>query len=246
LVAQAEPDGYTLIQITMGMLSISPVMPGVPMPFDPDKDLVPVIKTAGLYNILVMDPKLPFTTVQALIDYTRANPGKLAYASSGNGSSQHLAGELFKSMAGIDMLHVPYRGATPAVLDITGGQVCCMFTNLPDILGQIQGGQLRAVAYGSVPGSKVVPAPTVAESGVPGFSIDNWFGIGTPKGTPQPIVDRLNTELNRIIASPEGNEKLSSLGFMPFGGTQAQLRDAIIRDRAKWGALIKAQGIKAE
>ncbi|MEJ0072358.1 MAG: tripartite tricarboxylate transporter substrate binding protein [Pseudomonadota bacterium] len=246
LVAQAEPDGYTLLQVTMGMLSISPVMPGIPMTFDPDKDLTPVFKTAGLYNVLIVDPRLPITTIAELIGYARANPGKLTYGSAGNGSSQHLSAELFKSLAGIDLLHIPYRGSTPAMTDVIGGRVSCMFTNLSDVLPQVQAGQLRAVAYGSIPGSPLAPAPTIAESGVPEFRIDNWYGIAAPHATPPAIVERLNREMNRIVATPDGQAVLERLGFMPLGGTIADFGQTILRDRAKWARLIESQGIRAE
>jgi tripartite-type tricarboxylate transporter receptor subunit TctC len=245
-VVQAEPDGYTLLQVTMGMLSIGPVMPGVPMGFDPDKDLAPIIETAGLYDVLIVDPRLPIISVQTLLDYAHAHPGKLSYASAGNGSSQHLAAELFASLTGIELLHIPYRGSTPAMLDVIAGRVSCMFTNLSDVLPQVQAGQLRAIAYGSIPGSRLVPAPTIAESGVPEFRIDNWYGVAAPRATPPAIIARLNQAMNRIIASADGQQALDRLGFMPLGGTADQFAETIRRDRAKWSALIQAQGIKAE
>ena len=149
LVAKSPPDGHAAVLATMGIMTILPEMPGVRMPFDPDRDLTPITNVVNVYNILVAAPNAPFDTVAGLIEYARANPGRLSYASAGNGSSQHLAGELFKRLAGVDLLHVPYRGGAPAIIDIVAGRTTMMFGNLPEFMGQIRGGGLRPIAYGA-------------------------------------------------------------------------------------------------
>ena len=246
-VATAAPDGYTLLHYTMSMACTSPVMPGVTMTFDPDKDLMPVVVIAGIDNLIYVNPKTSFKTVKDIIDYAKANPDRLTYGSSGVGGSYHLWAAFFTSMAGIKMLHVPFRGGPPAIAEIITGRVDMMFGNLAEILPHIRSGAVRPIAFTSVPPSPVLPGiPTIAESGLPDYRADNWFGIGTPAGTPQAIVDRLNAEVNKIVKDKEFAEKLVSLGFQPVGGSAADMKQAIVRDRAKWKAVIEAQGIRAE
>jgi tripartite-type tricarboxylate transporter receptor subunit TctC len=245
-VASAPPDGYTLLEYTMNMGCSSVVMPGQTLTYDPDKDLMPVILIAGLDNLLYVNPKTPFKTVKDIIDYAKANPGKLTYASSGVGGSYHLWGAQFADMAGIDMLHVPFRGGPPAIAEIIAGRVDMMFGNLVEVLPYIRSGAVRPIAFTSVPPSPVLPGvPTIAET-LPNYRADNWFGIGAPAGTPREIVDRLNSEVNKIVKSPEFREKLLSLGFQPLGGSVEDMKQTIQRDRAKWKAVIEAQGIRAE
>ena len=245
-VASAAPDGYTLLEYTMNMACSSVVMPGQTLTYDPDKDLMPVILIAGLDNLLYVNPKTPFKTVKEIIDYAKANPGKLTYASSGVGGSYHLWGAQFAYMAGIDMLHVPFRGGPPAIAEIIAGRVDMMFGNLVEVLPYIQSGAVRPIAFTSVPPSPVIPGlPTIAQT-LPDYRADNWFGIGAPAGTPPEIVDRLNTEVNKIIKTPEFREKLVSLGFQPLGGSVEDMKQTIQRDRAKWKAVIEAQGIRLE
>jgi tripartite-type tricarboxylate transporter receptor subunit TctC len=245
-VASAAPDGYTLLEYTMNMGCSSVVMPGQALTYDPDKDLMPVILIAGLDNLLYVNPKTPFKTVKEIIDYAKANPGKLTYASSGVGGSYHLWGAQFAYMAGIDMLHVPFRGGPPAIAEIVAGRVDMMFGNLVEVLPFIQSGAVRPIAFTSVPPSPVIPGlPTIAQT-LPNYRADNWFGIGAPAGTPPEIVDRLNSEVNKIIKTPEFREKLVSLGFQPLGGSVEDMKQTIQRDRAKWKAVIEAQGIRLE
>jgi len=245
-VASSAPDGYTLLEYTMNMSCSSVVMPGQALTYDPDKDLMPVILIAGLDNLLYVNPKTPFKTVKEIIDYAKANPGKLTYASSGVGGSYHLWGAQFAYMAGIDMLHVPFRGGPPAIAEIIAGRVDMMFGNLVEVLPYIQSGAVRPIAFTSVPPSLVIPGlPTIAQT-LPSYRADNWFGIGAPTGTPPEIVDRLNTEVNKIIKTPEFREKLVSLGFQPLGGSVEDMKQTIQRDRAKWKAVIEAQGIRLE
>ena len=245
-VASAAPDGYTLLEYTMNMGCSSVVMPGQALTYDPDKDLMPVILIAGLDNLLYVNPKTPFKTVKEIIDYAKANPGKLTYASSGVGGSYHLWGAQFAYMAGIDMLHVPFRGGPPAIAEIIAGRVDMMFGNLVEVLPYIQSGAVRPIAFTSVPPSPVIPGlPTIAQT-LPDYRADNWFGIGAPAGTSPEIVNRLNSEVNKIIKTPEFREKLVSLGFQPLGGSVEDMKQTIQRDRAKWKAVIEAQGIRLE
>ncbi len=246
-VASAPGDGYTILLYTMSMASTAPVMPGVTLSFDPDKDLMPVIMIAGVENLLYVNPKLPFKTVKDIIDYAKAHPDKLTYGSSGVGSSYQLWAALFTSMADIKMLHVPFRGGPPAIAEIIAGRVDMMFGNLAEILPHIRSGAVRPIAFTSAPPSPELPGvPTIAQSGLPNYRADNWFGIGAPAGTPKDVVDRLNAEIGKIVATKEFGERLQSLGFQPLGGSVEDMKQAIVRDRAKWKAVIDAQGIRAE
>src|SRR5690349_12578544 len=188
IVAKASPDGYTLLMGTVGTHAINPSL-YAKMPYDHVKDFAPVILVAGVPNVLVVNPALPVKSVQELIVYGKANPGKLNFASSGNGTSIHLSGELFKTMTGIQMTHVPYKGSSPALTDLIAGQVQLMFDNLPSSLQFIKAGKLRALAVTSLERSSALPdVPTLAESGLPGFEVSSWFGVLAPAGTPNDII----------------------------------------------------------
>ena len=245
-VAAAPPDGYTLLLYTMNMACTSPVMPGNKVNIDPDKDLMPIAIIAGLDNLLYVSPATPFKTVRDVIDAAKASPGKLTYGSSGVGGSYHLWAAQFTQMAGIEMLHVPFRGGPPAIAEIIAGRVDMMFGNLAEILPHIRSGAVRAIAFTSVPPSPVLPGvPTIADT-LPGYSADNWFGLGAPAGAPQEIVDRLNAEVNKLVKDKDFAEKLVSLGFQPTGGSVADMKATIQRDRAKWKIVIDANNIRAE
>ena len=245
-VAASAPDGYTLLLYTMNMACTSPIMPGNKINIDPDKDLVPIVIIAGLDNLLYVSPATPFKTVKDVIEAAKANPGKLTSGSSGVGGSYHLWAAQFTQMAGIEMLHVPFRGGPPAIAEIIAGRVDMMFGNLAEILPHIRSGAVRPIAFTSVPPSPVLPGiPTIAAT-LPGYGADNWFGLGAPAGTPPEIVARLNAEVNRLVKDKDFADKLVALGFQPAGGSVADMKATIQRDRAKWKIVIDASNIRAE
>ena len=245
-VAAAAPDGYTVLFYTMNMCCTSPVMPGNAVNIDPDKDLMPVVRVAALDNLLYVGPKTPFKTVQDVIDGARAQPGKLTYGSSGVGGSYHLWAALFTTLAGIDMLHVPFRGGPPAIAEIVAGRIDMMFGNLAEILPHIRNGGVRAIAFTSVPPSPVLPGvPTIAQT-LPDYRADNWFGLGLPAGTPPAIADRLNAEVRRLVADKEFSDRLVSMGYQPIGDTIPEMKAAIQSDRAKWKKVIEAAKLEPQ
>jgi len=242
IVAKASPDGYTLLMGTVGTHAINPSL-YAKMPYDHVKDFAPVILVAGVPNVLVVNPSLPVKSVPELIAYGKANPGKLNFASSGNGTSIHLSGELFKTMTGIEMTHVPYKGSSPALTDLMGGQVQLMFDNLPSSLSFIKAGKLRALAVTSAERSATLPElPTLAESGLPGFEASSWFGILAPAGTPKAIVDKINGAVAAWLATPEAKEKLLSQGAISAGGSPDAFAKHIASETAKWAKVVKASG----
>jgi len=246
LVAKAAPDGYTLLMGTVGTHAINASL-YAKLPYDHIKDFAPVILVAGVPNVLVVNPALPVGTVGELIAYAKANPGKLNFASSGNGTSIHLSGELFKVMAGVDMTHVPYKGSAPAVQDLIAGQVQLMFDNLPPSLPQIKAGKLRALAVTSATRAAALPdVPTMAESGLPGFEASSWFGILAPAGTPSTIVAKLNAEVAKWLATPEAKEKLSKQGANAAGGSPDDFARHIAAETTKWAKVVKDSGAKVD
>jgi tripartite-type tricarboxylate transporter receptor subunit TctC len=246
LVAKAAPDGYTLEMGTVGTHAINASL-YAKMPYDHVKDFAPIILVAGVPNVLVVNPAVPVNSVQELIAYAKANPGKLNFASSGSGTSIHLSGELFKVMAGVQMTHVPYKGSAPALADLLGGQVQLMFDNLPPSLPQIKGGKLRALAVTSASRAPALPdTPTIAESGLPGFEASSWFGLLAPAGTPPAIIAKLNTEIATWLASPEAREKLLALGATAAGGTPEDFARHIQQETAKWAKVAKDSGAKVD
>jgi tripartite-type tricarboxylate transporter receptor subunit TctC len=242
LVAKSKPDGYTLLMGTVGTHAINPSL-YKNMPYDHVKDFVPVILVAGVPNVLVVNPSLPVHSVPELIAYAKANPGKLNFASSGNGTSIHLSGELFKAMTGVEMTHVPYKGSAPALTDLIGGQVQLMFDNLPSSLPFIKAGKLRALAVTSGARAAALPdRPTLAESGLPGFEASSWFGVLAPTGTPRDIVAKLNGAIAGWLASPEAKEKLLAQGAIAAGGTPEDFARHIGAETSKWAKVVKASG----
>ncbi len=239
LVAKAKPNGRTLLFGTTGILSMNEYLyskPGYKM----FQDLVPVVYTASISNVLVINPKMSAGNAAELLKLLKDNPGEYTFASSGVGSSTHMSGELFKSMAQVDMMHVPYKGSGQALVDLVGGQVNMIFDNAPSALPMIQSGQVKAIA---VTGTKRLAAlpdlPTIEESMVPGYESLSWTGVVAPGGTPQPIIDRLNKEFNLILADADVRKKLDELGAQPTGGTPQDFTSHIERERAKWGKVIR-------
>ncbi len=252
-VAKSAPDGYTLLMGTVGTHAIN-VSLYPKMPYDPVKDFSPVTLVAGVPNVLVMNPanaqKYGIDSVPALIKFARANPGKLNMASSGNGTSIHLAGELFKSMTGSFMVHLPYRGSGPALLDLIGGNTDLMFDNLPSALPQIKAGKLKALAVTSASRSAAVSElPTIEEAGgaaLKGFDATSWFGLLAPAGTPMDIVNRVQQETAKALALPAIKERLLAQGAIPGGGTSAEFARHIAAETTKWAKVVAASGAKID
>ncbi|HET9337661.1 MAG TPA: tripartite tricarboxylate transporter substrate binding protein [Casimicrobiaceae bacterium] len=246
LVAKAAPDGYTLEMGTVGTHAINASL-YAKMPYDHVKDFTPVVLVAAVPNVLVVHPSVPANSVQELIAYAKANPGKLNFASSGAGTSIHLSGELFKVMAGVQMTHVPYKGSAPAITDLLGGQVQLMFDNLPPSLPHIRAGKLRALAVTTSERAPALPdVPTVAESGLPGFEASSWFGLLAPAGTPREIVVKINGEIARWLVTPEAKEKMIAIGANAKGGTPEDFAKHIADETAKWAKVVKESGAKVD
>lgn len=246
IVAKAAPDGYTILMCTISTQSINPSL-YPKLPFDAGKDLTPVTLVATVPNVLVVNPSVPANSVQELIALAKSRPGKLNYGSSGNGSSVHLSGELFKSMTGTFMTHIPYRGSAPAVADLMAGQLDLMFDNLPSVIAHIRSGKLRALAVTSPKRSASLPElPTIAEAGVPGFDATAWFGVMAPTGTPAQAVNRMQQVLARALATPEIRERLLGLGAEGVGNTPEAFGQFIRAETAKWANLVKISGAKID
>ncbi len=245
-VAKAAPDGHTVYLATMAIHTIIPQMPGMRMPFDVDRDLTPIANVGNIYNTLVSRPNAPFNTVPELIAYGRANPGRLTYASAGNGGSQHLAAALFMRMTGLDMVHVPYRGGAPAVVDMAAGRVDIMFSNLPELIGQIREGGLRAIAFGAPRGSPLLPnLPLVSET-LPDFRIRNWFGVAGPGNLPRPVLDRWVAALQQVAQDPVFQRRMQENGMEIIIDNPDSFRATIQEDRRRWGEVIQAANIRAD
>ncbi len=246
IVAKSAPDGYTILMGSAGPLAINASL-FAKMPFDPIKDLAPVTLAASTPNVLVVHPSLPARTVKELIALARARPGEINFASSGHGTPAHLAGELFNSMAGVKLVHVPYKGAAPALADLLGGQVQIMFSTMPPALPHVKDGKLRALAVTSRKRSPATPElPTIDEAALPGFEAITWHGVVVPVGTPAAIIARLNREIVAVLHLPDVVERLSNQGAEALGSTPEEFASYIRSESIKWAKVVRESGAKAE
>ncbi len=245
LVARAAPDGYTLLFGTGGGTFLAPLMlPKVP--YDPLRDFAPVSMLVMSPQVLVVHPSVPANSVQELVALAKAKPGVLNFASVGTGTSPHLGGELFQALTNTKLVHIPYKGTSPAMTDLMSGQVQVMFSSMPTVLSLVKAGKLRLLATGGNKRSAVIAdTPTLAET-VPGFELVTWYGIFAPAATPDAIVKRLNAEIAKVLSDPEISERLSAQGLEPVTMTPAELRRYTQADVARWARLIKAAGLKAD
>jgi len=245
-VAKSPPDGYTMLMSFNGPLAFGPHL-YTKLPYEPQKDLAPVIITSSQPNVLAVTANLPVHSVKELVAYAKANPGKLNYASVGNGSSSHLTMELLKSTAGLDIVHVPFNGSPPAVTATIQGETQMMFAVMQPLQGQIRAGKLRALAVTTATRFALLPElPTIAEAGYPGFEALAWNGVLVPAGTPTPIVTRLNAEMDAILKDPAVRSTLNAQGFELIGGTPEQFAALIRNESDKWAPVIKKTGAKID
>src|SRR5262245_547171 len=246
LVAKSAPDGHTWLLGNNSILATNQSL-YARLAYDPVKDFAPVALVAIQPNILVVNPDVPAGSVRELIALAKARPGKLNYASSGSGAAAHLAGELFKAMAGVDMVHVPYKGAQPALTDVIAGQAQLMFATSASVIPYISAGRLRALAVTTSKRSATVPdLPTLAEAGVPGFEAITWHGVVVPRATPAPLVERLNADIVRALGARDLRERLEGLGAELAPGTPQDFADYIAREIPKWAKVVKDSGARAD
>lgn len=238
-VAKARPDGYTLLFSHVGPIAISPAMQA-DMPYDSIKDFEPVTQVVSAPLVLVVRPDLPIKSLQDLVAYAKSRPGKLSYGSVGAGSTTHLAGEMLHGMAGIDILHVPYKGAAPVITDMLGGQIDMAFINISGVMPYLPSGKLRAIAVSTLKRSTLLPdLPAISES-YPGFEVNSWYGVMAPAGTPKEIVNRLQREIAIVLKTPEIMEVMKTGGLDPEGTTPEQYAAKIKEDLRRWAAVVKA------
>jgi tripartite-type tricarboxylate transporter receptor subunit TctC len=242
-VVRSAPDGYTLLMATTGVMAINNAL-YKSMTYDAAKDLEPVLYVASITNVLIVPPDFAARSVAELVAMAKKEPGRLSFASSGAGASTHMSAELFKSMTGTDILHVPYKGSGPALPDLMAGRVHMMFENAPGAMPHIRAGKLRALAQTGVKRSASLPdIPTVAEAGVPGYESLSWSGIAVPAGTPRAVVERLNKDLNSVLATAEMRQKLAEQGAETIGGPPEAFTQHVRAEREKWSRLIREKNI---
>jgi len=244
MLAKAPADGYTIALASFGNILVGPSL-FPKLAYDPMKDLAPVVLVSLPPGLLVVNPALPVKNVGELIAYGKANPGKLNYGSAGNGTWNHLFAEHFKALAGIQMTHIPYKGANPAVTDVMGGQIQLSFAPFPAAVPQIKSGRLRVLGVTSAQRSPVLPeVPTVAESGLPGYSAASWFAVLGPAKMPQNVITIVNRDTNAVLTQPEVKAAFAADGTEPAGGTPEQLRESMRAGIAQWGKLVRDLGVK--
>jgi len=245
-VAKSAPDGYTILMGAVSTHAINVTL-YAKLPYDPVKDFAPITLVTSVPNVLVVHPSLPVKNVKELIALAKARPGELNFASGSTGSAGHLAGELFKSMAGVNMVHIPYKGAAPAVMDLLAGHVSLMFDNLASALPNIKAGRVRALAVTTLKRSPVLPQlPTINESGLRGFDVSTWFGVFAPGGTPPEIVAKLNAGIVRILQTPGMRERLAALGAEPVGDKPEEFSAFVKAEILKYARVIKASGARVD
>ncbi|MBP0443570.1 tripartite tricarboxylate transporter substrate binding protein [Roseomonas sp. SSH11] len=244
-LARSAPDGHTILLASMGILTVTPQMQS--LPYDVEKDLIPVANIASVYNILVTGPRSPVRSWQDLAQLAKDRSRTTTCATVGAGSSQQLSCILFAALTGGQITQIPYRGGAPAILDISTGRVDVMFGNMPEFLGQIRDGGLRAVAYGAAEASPLIPnLPVISKDGLSGFVIPSWFGVVVPGRTPDAMVARWNTELNRAMQAPEVQRRFTENGLQQLGGTREDFLRQIAADKQRWGAIIREHNIRPE
>jgi tripartite-type tricarboxylate transporter receptor subunit TctC len=243
-VVHAAPDGYTLLLANDNNAVNATLYQKLNFVFT--RDIMPVTTLAGVPNVMAINPSVPATSVPEFIAYAKSAPGRINMASGGVGSPAHMSGELFRMATGVNLAHVPYRGGAPAITDLMGGQVQVMFSTLPQVLEYIRSGRLRALAVTTAARSQVLPdVPTIGEF-VPGYENSGWTGIGVPKNTPTDIIEKLNLEINKLLADPKIIARFSDLGLTPIAGSPADFRKLIADEVEKWAKVVKFAGIKAE
>ncbi|QTD44638.1 Bug family tripartite tricarboxylate transporter substrate binding protein [Ottowia testudinis] len=244
--ARAAPDGYTLLMGTVGTHGINEALYSK-LPYSPLGDFSPITRVAMVPNLLVAHPSRPYKTVKELIEFAKAHPGKVNVASSGSGTSIHLSAELFKSLAKVDMMHVPYKGSAPAIADLLAGQTDIMFDNMPSAIQHVKGGKLRAIAVTTDKRSPELPdVPTIAEAGVPGYNATSWFGLFTQRKVPADVVARLNAAMVKVLAKPEVIKQMAEQGAVAHPETPAQFEAFIKAETAKWAPVVKQSGAKVD
>lgn len=244
-VAKSPPDGYTVFQNSMAMHAIMPQLPGQSMPLDMNRELLPLANNGGVYNTLVVAANGPLRSVADLIDLAKRRPGVLTFGSAGIGTTHHLAGELFMKLAGVEILHVPYRGGPAAILDIIGGRCDMMFGNLPELAGFIREGALRPLAFGSARPSPLFPNVPLMSATLPGFTFSNWFGLAAPVGLPPEVLEAWNRALLQVARDPELERRFTETGVENLIGPREAFGQTIQRDIAFWGELIRSSGLRA-
>ena len=245
-LARSAPDGYTIGGGTVSSHAINATL-YPKMPYDNLRDFVPVALLVTVPNVLVVNPAIPAANVAELVKYGKANPGKLTCASAGNGTSQHMSCELFKSMTGLDITHVPYKGSAPGIASVIAGETTMMFDNATIAVPQMKGGKVRAIGVTTGKRSPSLPeVPTLAEQGLAGYDVSSWQAVFAPAGTPKPIVDRLNADIRRILASPDMREKLLAVASDPADLTPEQFADFVRVETEKWARVVKASGAKVD
>jgi len=245
IVAKAAPDGYTVILVATSF-TVNPAMYSK-LPFDPVNDFTPISLVANFPMMLVVNPQVPVTSVKELIDFLKAKPGQINFSSIGNGTTQHLAGELFKSMAGVDMVHVPYKGSGPSMMSVVSGETSVTIESVFLLSPQVKAGRLRALAGAAMKRASMAPdLPTISESGIPGYDVSTWVGLLAPAGTPQEVVQKWQQQIARVLQIPEVRERQISQGVDPVGSTPEYFAEFIKTEIAKWGKVVNQAGIKLD